>query len=100
MPSKRTQLERRRKTTIDAETLMLFVELDAAPTRDRQGRDFERRAYDLAKRLGLGDEHFCSRCSVLDRDSGRCWPPGYEARDAWFRVRAVRGQLIEATRAD
>jgi len=96
MTTKRTQRERQRKTTTTAETVRLFVELDAVPMRLRQGRDFEQRAYELAQRLDLGDEHFCSRCSVLDRDSGPCWPEGYVARDAWFKVRAVRLRLLEA----
>jgi hypothetical protein len=99
MPTKRTQLERQRRVIIDAETLTAFRELDAMPMSNRQGRDFERRAYELAKRLGLGGEHFCSRCSVLDRESDPCWPPGYVAREAWFKVRTVRNQLLEATRA-
>jgi hypothetical protein len=96
MTTKRTQLERPRKTTTTTETVRLFVELDAVPMRDRGSRDFEQRAYELAQRLDLGDEHFCSRCSVLDRESGPCWPEGHVARDAWFRVRAVRNQLLAA----
>jgi hypothetical protein len=100
MTTKRTPLNRQRTPPIDAEALRVFAELDAVPLASRFNWEFERRAYQLAQRLGLGEEHFCSRCSVLDHDSDPCWPPGYEARDAWFKVRAVRNQLIEATRAD
>jgi hypothetical protein len=48
MTTKRTQLERPRKTTTTTETVRLFVELDAVPMRDRGSRDFEQRAYELA----------------------------------------------------
>jgi hypothetical protein len=73
----------------------MFAVLEALPSRHRKSREFEERAYELAKRLGLNSEHFCSRCSVLDRERGPCWPPGYQARDDWFKVRAVRLRLLE-----
>jgi hypothetical protein len=34
--------------------------------------------------------------SVLDRSRRTCHPPGYIARDDWFRCRAVREQLLAA----
>jgi hypothetical protein len=65
--------------------------------RQRRSRVFESRAYQLAKRLDLGSEHFCSRCSVLDRERQCCYSPEYLAHHAWHRVRAVREQLLAAT---
>ena len=97
---KRTPLDRPRRAVIDGETLKQFKKLNAVPKRRREGQAFDDRAYELALRLGLGDEHFCSRCSVLDRERSPCWPEGYLARDAWYRVRAVRLQLLEAVAAE
>jgi hypothetical protein len=97
MPSKRTVLDRPRTPAIDAETVALFKALNAVPLRRRESPEFEQRAYALAQRLGLGDEHFCSRCSVLDRERAPCWPPEYYAHGVWHRVRAIRLQLLEMT---
>jgi hypothetical protein len=86
-------------TRIDPEVLALFLELEAVPKRRRNDRDFERRAYQLAQKLGLGSEHFCQRCSVLDRGRGPCWPPAYIAHDVWYQVREVRLRLLEAAKS-
>jgi hypothetical protein len=95
MPSKRTVLDRPRPSPIDAETVKVFAALEAVPLRRRDTREFERRSYALAQRLNLGDEHFCARCSVLDRERKPCHPPGYARNDSFWIVRAVRLQLLE-----
>jgi hypothetical protein len=95
MPSKRTVLDRPRTSPIDAETVKVFAALEAVPIRRRESPEFERRAYALAQRLNLEYEHFCMRCSVLDRDRAPCHPPGYARNDSFWKVRAIRLQLLE-----
>ena len=100
MPTKRTVLDRPRTPTLDAETIALFTELEAVPIRRRDTREFEERAYALAQRLNLGYEHFCARCSVLDRERRPCHPPGYARNDSFWKVRAVRLRLLEMAGLD
>jgi hypothetical protein len=98
MTTNRTPLNRSRRPMIDDETLALFRKLESVPKRRREGRAFEAEACALACRLDLGDEHFCSRVSVLDR--GPCHTtPDYFAYGAWHKVRAVREQLLAAVKA-
>jgi hypothetical protein len=101
MPTRRTPLDRPRKAMIDAETLKAFAELESVPMRRRrESQEFEQRAYALARRLNLEYEHFCMRCSVLDRERKPCHPPGYARNDSFWKVRAVRLQLLELAGLD
>ena len=93
---RRTILDRRRRPLIDPETVALFRELEAVPMRQRESREFWERAYGLHKRLGLNGEFFCCVQSVLDRNSHPPSPHLF-CHQSWFRVRAVRQQLLEAS---
>jgi hypothetical protein len=93
--SKRTPLSRRRKPIFDDETLALFVELEATPTRLRKADDFKARDRELHRRLGLGGEWFCSVCSVLDRREAHHRPDSPQAAD-FNRMREARLALIKA----
>jgi hypothetical protein len=95
---RRTLRNRPRKVTTDAEALALFAELEAVPMQRRRSAEFKARSREFAERLGLLDESFCSCVGVLERESEPCRPPDLIARDAWFRCRAVRKQLLEAAR--
>ena len=99
MTTKRIPLNRTRKPLIDPETLALFIELENVPLRQRKSREFEERAYALAVKLGLNSEHFCSRCSVLDRERQPYHPEGYARNAVFWQVRRVREQLLEAVAA-
>jgi hypothetical protein len=96
MPAKRTPLERRRKPRFDAETLALFTKLERTPLRARNTRAYQDDVHELMRRLNLVDEYWMMQ-SPLDRHAGPCHPPGYCAHDAWYRCRAVREALLEAT---
>ena len=99
MPTKRTPLDRRRKPLIDAETLALFTRLEAVPMRQRKTQAFKDKDRELARRLGLGGEWLCCIQSVLDH--GKTPPPKHLAcHESWFRVKAVREQLLEAAGLD
>jgi hypothetical protein len=54
MSTNRTPLNRLRSPQIDAETLALFVELNAVPKRQRDSQTFKDRDRQLARRLDLG----------------------------------------------
>lgn len=96
MTTKRTPLERTRRAVIDGEALALFVELEKTPKRQRETPEFRAQSRELARRLALHDEWFFSRCDVLDRTTKPSHPVGYAARDAWFKCRAMREQLLAA----
>jgi hypothetical protein len=93
--ARRTPLNRNRKPVYDEETLRLFVELETA---DRSAPDFKQQDRELARRLGLHGEWFCSVVSVTDRSDRPCRGPEYQATQDWHRVRAVRDMLLEAAR--
>jgi hypothetical protein len=92
MPTKRTTINRQRTPTIDAETLALFVELNAVPMRRRDTDTFKQRDRALARRLDLGGEWMCDVCSVTD-PSRKSYRTGFH-HDAWLKVRAVRLRLL------
>jgi hypothetical protein len=94
MPSNRTQLNRARTPLIDAETLALFVELNAVPKRRRDNPEFRRRDLELHRRLGVSIEWKCSVVSVLD-PSRKSYREGFH-HEAWLKVRKVRLRLLEA----
>jgi hypothetical protein len=75
-----------------AEALALFVELEDMPRTD----EFKIKGARLAELLGLTDEWWtCNH--VHDRSTEPCYPPGYPAREDWFRVHDVRRMLLAAT---
>ena len=98
MPTKRTPLNRERKALIDPETVRLFVELENMPTRSRRSERFEKGEAELHRRLGLYGDLFLSGrgASVLSRAKENPWRPPYAHRETWFRLRAVREQLLAA----
>ena len=99
MPTNRTAIRRNsRPLRFPAEALSLFAELDKVPMRRRDTDEFKRRDRELHRLLDLGHEWFCCSASVLDRDKAPCYPEGMPARDAWFKVRAVRDLLLEAVK--
>jgi hypothetical protein len=81
-----------RRPSFPPDVLALFVELEGMSRRDPRFKAGER---ELACRLGLTGEYWTMN-SVLDRSRRSCHPPGYIARDDWFRCRAVREQLLAA----
>jgi hypothetical protein len=93
--ARRTPLNRNRKPIVDDETLALFAKLE---TSDRSAPDFKPQDRELARRLGLHGEWFCSVVSVTDRDDHPCRGPEYLATQDWYKVRDVRNMLLEAAR--
>jgi hypothetical protein len=94
MSTNRTPINRARTPLIDAETLALFVELNAVPMRRRDTQAFRARDLELHRRLGISIEWKCDVCSVLD-PSRKSYRTGFH-HESWLRVRAVRLQLLEA----
>ena len=92
MSTNRTPINRTRTPIIDAETLALFVELDAVPKRRRDRNTFKQRDRELARRLDLGGEWMCDVCSVTDA-SHKSYRTGMH-HDSWLKVRAVRLRLL------
>lgn len=97
MSTKRTPLDRRRRPLIDASTLALFVRLENASARERKSDEFKREDRELARRLGLGEEWLCCVQSVTNRRTIPP-PPQLHCHHSWFRVRAVREQLLAAAK--
>lgn len=88
----RTPIKRTRTPIIDAETLALFVELNAVPKRRRDSQTFKDRDRQLARRLDLGGEWMCDVTSVTD-DERVSHRTGMH-HDSWLKVRAVRLRLL------
>jgi hypothetical protein len=85
-----------RRPTFSAEALDLFEELERV--RSRRSEAFRDKSLRLARMLGLATEWWCSVTDVNERGPGPVHPEGYVAREAWFRCRAVRIQLLQAVR--
>jgi hypothetical protein len=92
MSTNRTPLNRVGSPPIDAETLALFVELNAVPKRRRGSQTFKDRDRQLARRLDLGGEWMCEVTSVTD-DERVSHRTGMH-HDSWLKVRAVRLRLL------
>jgi hypothetical protein len=85
--------ERRTLPPFDREVLQLFVRLEGVTDRDNDA--FRKAEKELANRLGLSSELFCSLCSVLDKS--RLPPrPWLHAHGVWHQVRRVREALLAA----
>jgi hypothetical protein len=97
MTTNRTPLNRSRRAATYANTVGLFRELEKTPMRRRSTTAFKDRVDDLHWRLGLHGEYRFSASSVLDRSDGPVYPPGYVSYEEWFKVRAIREQLLETT---
>ena len=78
--------------------VFLFVALESVAMHARSGAKFKADHKRLMLALGLSDE-FWGMSSVLDRSRGPHHPPQCCAFGDWYRVRAVREQLLEATKA-
>jgi hypothetical protein len=91
MPSNRTTIPRLQRTRFTPEILELFARLEAIPPRRRDATDLKR----LHRLLGLTRE-FWGGNSVLDRDKVPPWPDHMIGHHDWFRVHAVRLDLLEA----
>jgi len=96
MPVK-ARVAKERRPSFSAEAIELFVALERMPRRDRDGDEFRAKSKRLAALLGLTSEWWTCN-SVLDRTRAPCHPPGYLAYDDWFRVRAVREELLAAAK--
>jgi hypothetical protein len=83
-----------RRPSFSAEALDLFEELERM--RSQRSETFRDKSLRLARMLGLETEWWCSITHVSERGPGPVHPEGYLARDAWFRCRAVRIQLLQA----
>jgi hypothetical protein len=99
MPTKRTPLERYRKTVPaqDPETIALFAKLERVPvSRRRENQDFIDREDDLAWRLGLHAEARFDCQRVNDQTLLDCRPkPEEDFRlPGWERVTAMRKTLL------
>jgi hypothetical protein len=79
-----------------AEVLKLFAELEAVPSRRRNGAAFKDRAHQLARQLGLTAEWWTGN-SVTDTSARSIHPEEYVAYANWHRCRAVRKELLRAT---
>jgi hypothetical protein len=96
VPTNRTPIDRTHRPALIPQAILLFVELERTPVRQR-GEAFREREHELARMLGLVAEYW-SMNSVLDRSRRPCWPEGYAARDHWKRCRRVRQPLLALTR--
>jgi hypothetical protein len=95
MPVKQRSAKARRPT-FSAEALDLFEELERM--RSQRSEAFRDKSLRLARMLGLTTEWWCSITHVNERGPPPVHPEGYVAREAWFRCRAVRIQLLQAVR--
>ena len=95
MPVKQ-RVAKDRRPSFSAEALDLFEELERM--RAQRSEAFRDKSLRLAHLLGLETEWWCSITHVHERGPGPVHPEGYLARDAWFRCRAVRIQLLQAVR--
>ncbi|OKO75938.1 hypothetical protein AC629_33385 [Bradyrhizobium sp. NAS80.1] len=84
-----------RSVGVAPEALALFVELEGM---DQHSEEFKQGSHELARMLGLVEEWWtCNH--VNDRSEGPCHPPGYVARDDWYRCREVREALLQVVEA-
>jgi hypothetical protein len=97
MPTKREIVGRPRRAVFGPDIVELFHELEATPLAQRDRLEWKVKSRALARGLGLSAEWWMT-VDVHDRSSGPCWPEGYAAHDAWYRVRAVREALLEAAK--
>jgi hypothetical protein len=88
----------RHHAAFDAETLALFVRLEAVPPRRRRAQWFKEDERRLAKMLGLNAELFFSIISVLDRERSSPSPERPQYLD-WVKVQQVRNALLAAAGA-
>jgi hypothetical protein len=93
VPTKRTIIDRPRRSVFSPEVIALFVELERMP---RQSPQFEEKSRALAERLGLMNEWFM-RQNVSDR-SAMPPQPWLCAHQAWHTCRRIRLQVLEAAR--
>jgi hypothetical protein len=93
--TKRHPIQRARQPSFTVEALRLFAELEATPQRQRGSKAFKDREHQLMRLLDLIPE-FWTMCSVLDRSEGPCHPPDYVRNEHWYKVRAIREQLLAA----
>ena len=77
------------------QALELFIEIEATPQHKRGPKVYNDRERELARLLGLTAEWWNGN-SVCDDSDAPCWPPHLTAYQNWFRVRAVREQLLAA----
>jgi hypothetical protein len=77
------------------QALELFIELEAAPQRERDSKAFKDAEHQLANLLGLTAEWWAT-CSVLDRSERPPWPSHLVAHGYWYKVRAIREALLAA----
>ena len=96
MPVK-ARVAKGRHPTFSAETIALFVELDAAPARGRHSQAFKAKERELARQLDLASEYWTIN-SVLDRSAALCHSPSCAAYQDWFRCRQVRDELLATVR--
>ena len=88
---------RRPRPQFSPEALELFVKLEAMA--DQDSHEFKTGSKKLAAMLHLGDAWLCSSVDVNTKDLEPCWPPDHPACDDFWRVRAIRLQLIAAITA-
>jgi hypothetical protein len=95
MPTKRKPLQRNwRPGRFSDEAIELFLELERARQNPRIDPKFQDKSRQLALMLGLIDEWACSVCHVNDGSSHSGYPPGHLTDLAFWRVFAVRQQLL------
>jgi len=86
-----------RRPQFSLEALQLFAKLETIVEQD--SHEFKVGSKKLAALLGLGAEFLCSGASVNDKSAEPPWPPNYPASQDFWRVRAVRHQLLAAVGA-
>jgi hypothetical protein len=99
MPAKRTPIRRElRVPRFSDEVLLLFLRLEQM--RDEDSREFQDGSRHLAGLLHLGAEYLCGGAYVNDKSATHCYPDdSYPAAKDFFRVKAVRTQLLAAIAA-
>jgi hypothetical protein len=96
MPTNRTRIVRPlRQPAFSDEALSLFLELKHL---SQDSAEFKSGSKQLAKLLGLAEEHFLSGCHVNDKDKECPWPLGHCAQEDWQRCREMRIRLLQAVK--
>jgi hypothetical protein len=99
MPTTRRPLDRpRQRQLISAEALRLFVEIENTPKHKRGPKVYNDKERELARLLGLTSEWWNGN-SVCDDSDGPGCPPHLARYENWFKVRAIREQLLEVCKA-
>jgi hypothetical protein len=93
--TRRTPIGRSRHPSFTAEAIRLFAALENTPRNRRSSQAFKENERELARLLSLTSEWWSGN-NVLDDADAPCWPDHLQAHKDWYRLRAIRKQLLAA----